>query len=241
MLQFWTSVFFPVALGSLCIALANVLRRGLFKRRKLSALQFLIVGYSLITAFCASVYVAHWGFTLPPKLLAGFWAAVLCGTGANFVIQFLNAKAASLPKGEVSLTAPLQAMTPGLITGLALLLGEYPSKIGVFGVLLMICGSYVLLWEKTPAHWYDYFGPIRRLRYLFLLKHLSPEERQKTIVVSLALGSATMGTVGLLFDGLYTRRGVDFQGVSLAVTSMIGILALNLSPLVSYLARCQAG
>ncbi len=238
MFQFWLSVLLPVALGSLCIALMNVCRRGLFKKKKLSALQFLILGYSLATAFCGAVYVSSWGFTLPPKLLSGFWTAVFCGTAANFVIQFLNAKAASLPKGEVSLTAPLQAMTPGLITGLALLLREYPSRVGIFGVLLMICGSYVLLWEKTPEHWYDYFGPIRRLRYLFILKHLSPEERQKTIVVSLALGSATMGTVGLLFDGLYTRRGVDFQGIFLAVTSMMGLLTITY--LIWYLLRPDA-
>ena len=238
MFQFWASVLFPVALGSLCIAFANVFRRGLFKKKKLSALQFLILGYSLITLFCGTVYVFHWGFTLPPKLLPGFWTAVFCGGGANFFIQFLNAKAASLPKGEVSLTAPLQAMTPGLITGLALLLGEYPSEVGIFGVFLMICGSYVLLWEKAPAHWYDYFGPIRRLRYLLILKRLSSEERQKTIVVTLALGSATMGTVGLLFDGLYTRRGVDFQGIFLAVTSMMGLLTVTY--LIWYLLRPDA-
>lgn len=141
-------------------------------------------------------------------------------------IQFFNVKAASIDKGEVSLTAPLQAMTPGLITGLAVLLGEYPSRIGIAGIALMAVGSYILLWEKTPKHWYEYFGPIKRIVLLFKLGSLSKEERNKTIVVTLALGSACLGTIGLLFDGLYARRSITMQGLTLASMSLVGILFL---------------
>ena len=133
--------------------------------------------------------------------------------------------AASIDKGEVSLTAPLQAMTPGLITFLAITLGEFPWPMGIIGVLLMMVGSYVLLWEKIPEHWVDYIGPLRRLRLLFRLRHLSPEERNKTIVVTLALGSAAFGTMGLLFDGLYTRRGVNMQGLVLGAMIFTAILS----------------
>jgi len=117
-------------------------------------------------------------------------------------------------------------MTPGLITGLALLLGEYPSRIGVAGITLMAAGSYVLLWEKTPQRWYEYFGPIKRVVLLFKLGRLSKEERNKTIVVTLALGSACMGTIGLLFDGLYTRRSLTMQGLILASMGLVAFLLL---------------
>lgn len=227
MLQFWSTVGLPVFLGSLCISISGILKRYILKDKGASALQFSIMGFGAITLFCGIVYVYRWGFVLPSTLLPGFWTAVLGGTCANFVIQFLNVKCATMDKGEVSLTAPLQAMTPGLITILALLLGEFPGKAGVFGIFLMICGSYVLLWEKTPEHWYDYFGPIRRLRLLLRLKHLSPDERGKTVVVSMALGSAFMGTIGLLFDGLFSRRAGSFQGIMLAIISLVGLLTIG--------------
>ena len=197
---FWLTVILPVAAGSLFIAFSNILKRYLLKDKKVSTLQFMTIGYGLIALLSTTFYVARWGFTVPQTLLPGFWTAVFCGAGANFVIQFLNAKAASIDKGEVSLTAPLQAMTPGLITLLALTLGEFPGKAGVLGVCLMIMGSYVLLWDHAPTYWWEYFGPLKRLRLLFHLQHLTPAERNKTLVVSMALGSAAMGTVGLLFD-----------------------------------------
>jgi uncharacterized membrane protein len=139
-------------------------------------------------------------------------------------MRYFNVKAASIDQGEVSLTAPLQAMTPGLITVLALLLGEYPSRTGVCGIALIAIGSYVLLWDKTPEKWYEYFGPVKRIILLFKLGHLSAVERRKTIVVSLALGSACFGTIGLLFDGLYTRRSVSMQGLVLASMGLVAFL-----------------
>lgn len=227
MIQFWLTVVIPIMLGCLMNACSNILKRYLLKNKKLSPLQFLIVGYGLISCICAVAYVAIWGFEMPPRLLPKFWSAVFAGAAANFVIQFLNAKAASLDKGEVSLTAPLQAMTPFMITMLALTLGEYPGRIGALGVLCMMCGSYALLWEGNPQHWYDYLGPLKRLRLILRIDHVTDEEWNKTLVVCMALGSAAMGTIGLLFDGLYTRRGVDIQGLMMAIIVLIGALSVG--------------
>lgn len=195
------------------------------KNGTLSALQFLIVYYGAAILVFMGVYVLVWGFTWP-DVLPGMWTAVLCGAIANTFIQYFNAKAASIDAGEVSLTAPLQAMTPGLISGLGIILGEYPSKIGIAGIITMSIGSYILLSDKNIRHWWEYFGPIKRIALLFQLKHLSPSERNKTIVVTLALGSACGGMVGLLFDGLYTRRAVTIQGLVLAATGLVCFLFL---------------
>lgn len=219
------TVVFPVIFGTIAMALNNVVKRKVMKDGAISPLQCLILWYAAATMVFGTVYVFFWGFTMP-EVLPGMWTAVACGAVANTLIQFFNVKAASIDKGEVSLTAPLQAMTPGLITGLAVLLGEYPSRVGMMGIALMAAGSYVLLWEKIPERWYEYFGPIKRLVLLFKLGRLSKEERNKTIVVTLALGSACMGTIGLLFDGLYTRRSLTMQGLILASMGLVAFLLL---------------
>ncbi len=213
MSQFWTQVTVFVILGCCCIAALNVVKRYALKGKRISPLEFLVSGFGCATIFFGAIYVAIWGMSLP-EVLPGFWTAVLCGSLANVVIQFLNAKAASVDAGEVSLTAPLQAMTPGLITLLAVTLGEFPGKLGVAGVGCMAAGSYVLLAkERKDAAGnivgYHYFTPFARLRSLFRLRELAPAERGQAIVVSMGLGSAAMGTVGLLFDGRYTRRGTS--------------------------------
>lgn len=218
-------VVLPVLLGAVAMAVSNVVTRHVMKDEAISALQCLVLYFGSATVVFGAVYIFFWGFRMP-EVLPGMWTAVVCGATANTLIQFFDVKAASIDKGEVSLTAPLQAMTPGLITGMAMLLGEYPSRIGIAGIGLMAAGSYVLLWEKTPEHWYEYFGPIKRIILLSKLGRLSKEERNKTIVVTLSLGSACMGTIGLLFDGLYTRRAVTMQGLILASTALVSILFL---------------
>lgn len=227
MFQFWLTVLIPILLGSFIIACSNLIKRHLLKDKEISALQFLIVGFGLMSIFCGMIYIALWELSLPPLLLPKFWNAVFICAAANLIIQFLNAKAASLDKGEVSLTAPLQSMTPFLITLLALTLGELPGRIGVMGIFFMMCGSYVLLWVGTPQHWYDYLGPVQRVRMIFRRAHITPAEWNKTLVVCMALGSATMGTIGILSEGLFTRRGVDMQGLILAIMITLGSLSVG--------------
>ncbi len=221
-----TLVFLPVFLGTIAISAISIFRRLILKSEQISPLQLLMHSHISIGLAFSLIYCAFWGVSAP-NLLPGFWRVVLLGTTTNFFIQLLNVKAASIDKGEVSLTAPLQAMTPGLVTILALTLGEYPSKIGVAGIALIASGSYVLLFEKAPQHWWEYIGPIKRLVLLFKFSHLSPEEKNKTMVVVLSLGSAALGTFSLLFDGLYVRRGINFQGLTLAMITMMALTTMG--------------
>lgn len=217
-------VLLPVLIGCFALAAIGLLKRYIMRTESVSPLQFLIIWYFSISLSYGAIIIAVWRMN-SPMLLTGFWNAIAGTVFANIFIQFFNAKAASLDKGEVSLTAPLQALTPGMITLLAITLRELPSTIGLFGIFLMTGGSYVLLWDKTPNRWWKYFGPLKRIILLTRLGGLSPEERNKTIVVSLALGSACMGTIGLLFDGLLMRRGVNLHG--LFIGSMVQALALG--------------
>lgn len=227
-MESWTLVLSPIFLGTIVFGFFSVARRFIMKSGVISSLQLLIHLYGAATVVFFLIYLTFWGFT-SPKLLPGFWRAVLLGTLVNLFIQFFAVKAASIKEGEISLTAPLSAMTPGLITIMAIALGEYPGKIGIAGITLMALGSYVLLFEKTPRYLWEYVSPVKRLTMLFKIDRLAPEEKGKTIVVALTLGSAILSTFGLLFDGLYTRRGVNLQGLTLAMLTMMGLLALGYS------------
>lgn len=221
-----TLVSLPMFIGSFVLGLNKITNRYIMKSDLISPLQLLIHLFGGTTIAFSMVYLAFWGFTIP-QLLPGFWRAVLLGTLANFFIQFLGVKAASIKEGEVSLTAPLSAMTPGLITILAVTLGEYPSRIGIAGIFLMSIGSYILLFEKNPQHWWEYIGPLRRIVLLFKIGKLSPQERGRTLVVVLSLAGAALGTFGLLFDSLYVRRSVNLQGLTLAMITLFGFLTLG--------------
>ena len=226
MAEFWLKVMLPILFAALIIGFFNITRRYIMQRTAVTKMQFLSLSFFTATAIFAICYYIFWGTTMPP-LLPGFWTAILGVTIANIFIQFLNVKATSMKEGEVSLTAPLQAMTPGLITALAVILGEYPSNIGIAGILCMALGSYILLFEKTQEKWYHYLNPLRKLLLLRKLRQLSPEERGTTIVVTLALASACIGTIGLIFDGLFTRRGINMQGLTLGAMAEVGLLALT--------------
>jgi len=243
--DFWISFGWLIILGTVSMAFIGIFKRAIMKSNTLSVLQYLILWYAMTTALFGAVYIALWGFTLP-QLLPGFFRTVLAGAFVNVGIQFANAKAASLDAGEVSLTAPLQAMTPGLITLLALTLGEFPSALGVTGIIIMASGSWILMFQKTPQGTYEYLGPIRELKYLWLRNATGSVQASgvrsvnsgKALVVRLALLSASLGTFGLLMDGLFTRRGITLQGLTLGALIFTAIFTASYA--VWYILRPDA-
>lgn len=231
-------VLLPLLGGTIAIAAIGLFRRWGLRGRS-SPMQFLAAGFTLTALILGVIYITRWGFTAPPQLLPGFWGAILVGAAANFFIQYFDGKAATYKKGEVSFTKPLQALTPGLIVLLALTLGEVPGVLGWSGVALMAVGSWVILMPKRPEHWWDYLGPLYRLRLILHFRALSPDDRERAIVVWLAFGSAALGTVGLLCDGLYSRRGGDMQGLMLALITLTGLLAVAYS--INYAVSLRSG
>lgn len=225
MLNFWIKIVIPIVMGAVCQSVFQLGRRAIQRGGTISPLQLLVAWYSCNVVLFCGFYVSVWGLTWP-RVLPGFLAAVVGSAILNVFIQYCGAKAASLDAGEVSLTAPLFAMTPGLIALLAISLGELPGLYGWFGVGFMAVGSYTLMFKDPPERWYGWFLPFQRLRFLWdlLRQGLSDKDRNRAKVVVLALAGAFLGTFGLMFDGLISRRSVDFQGVAMGGLLHSGIM-----------------
>ena len=78
-----------------------------------------------------------------PKLDNMFWYALAFTVATNTITSIMYMKA--LKASPLSLTTPMLAFTPAflLITS-PIILGEFPSSSGLFGVLLIVLGSYAL-------------------------------------------------------------------------------------------------
>jgi len=219
-------VALPVTGAAFLIACMGLLQRHALKGKS-SPVLYLAYSYGWITLGFALIYVLCWGLTVPQSLQPGFWRAVLVGTLANYGIQYLHAKALTYTQGEVSLVVPLSAMTPGFITIAALTLGEVPGIMGIMGIALMSAGSWVLLFKSRPKRWWEYLTPLWRLSLIVQYSTLDAKDKERAVVVWLSLGSALLGTAGLLCDGLYTRRGGDLQGMWVAVTTLWALLGVG--------------
>lgn len=145
------------------------------------------IAFSFLTAFCESLkdvfskkglasideYVIAWAlrfFALPfllpllffikiPPLRPGFWIALVVGAGLNAVCTILYMKA--IKQSALSLTVPLVALTPMfLLLTSPFMIGEFPDRSGVFGIVLIVMGSYVLNFNASAR---GYFAPFRAL------------------------------------------------------------------------------
>ena len=194
MLNSWAGIIFLAFLGSIMTTTMALLRRYCLnsKEKDLSTYPYLIHYNAYATLSFLAIYLGTWGFTWP-NLLPGFSRAVALSITANLLIQLFNAKAATLAKGEVTLTAPLQAMTPGLITGMGLLFAEWPNRFGVAGVTCFAVASYLAGWNKKPLRWYSYFIPLQKLFLALNWKDLPEDERSATKAVWFSFGSAAVG------------------------------------------------
>jgi uncharacterized membrane protein len=222
----FTTLALPIVAGSLTIAGISIAQRWGVQGKK-SPMHFLAWSWSITTFLLGAYYISQWGWTYPSHLLPKFWIPVFLGASVNYVSQYIHARVATYKEGEVSFTAPLSAMTPGLITLLALTLGEVPGPAGTLGIFCMAAGSWVLLFKgevRSWREWWKYLGPLYRLRLIVRYRDLSPQDQERTIVVWLLLCTAFLGTIGLLCDGLYTRRGGDLQGMWLALVAIFGMI-----------------
>src|SRR6056297_4107074 len=78
-----------------------------------------------------------------PELNATFWKAIMVGGVLNAVSLVLYMRAIRV--SDLSVTIPMITFTPlFLLITSPFMVGEYPSTIGVFGVLLIVGGSYLL-------------------------------------------------------------------------------------------------
>ena len=137
------------------------------------------IAYSFLTAFFESLkdvlgkkslekcneYIVAWSlrifafpfilpllvFTKEMELGSRFWPALLAGGALNIVTTILYMKA--IKTSDLSVTVPMVTFTPlFLLLTSPFIVGEFPSLKGVFGILLIVMGSYLLhLKEKKKG------------------------------------------------------------------------------------------
>lgn len=125
------------ALTALCESAKDVLgKRGLSKGDEYLvawAWRFFALPFLLPLLFFIDI----------PTLRPAFWWALLVSGGLNVATSVLYIKA--LKASDLSLTVPMVAFTPlFLLLTSPLILGEVPGAAGLFGVLLIVFGSYLL-------------------------------------------------------------------------------------------------
>lgn len=215
--------------GIACQASFTVLRRYVIREKINSERDILVWGLGLAGVILASGIWWWPQFGTEKTDWPVFWIAVAGTTLANIVIQFSSTRAASL--GDASLTAPIQGMTPLLITAAALSVNEYPSQIGMAGIVLIGLGTWIHNREKATTLT-EYLVPLRMLWLPANYDRLRGEERvtvqNDMRAVRWAFLSACIGTIGLLFDGILSRSGsvaegtaIEWLAVSLAFSMLI--------------------
>lgn len=105
----------------------------------------------------ADIYIMAWAWrllalpfllpllpaALPVNLGAAFWPALVAGASLNILAALLYMEA--IRSCDLSLSVPLVTFTPlFLLFTSPLLLGEVPDLSGIFGVLLIVSGAYLL-------------------------------------------------------------------------------------------------
>ncbi len=209
---------------ALFIGCHGVIQRWMFRDKRFSQREVLI-WQNVVAAgiFLAVALSTDFGVDPLAQHNLVFWGAISLTTIANIGIQSANAYARGL--AEVSLTSPIQALTPALVTVAALLLKELPSAVGVVGILMISFGIFVHL-NESAEHWRDYLRPFKLWRLPPNYPQLGSEEkrwaRNNRRALILSYVSAVLGTVGLLGDSVSSRTG----NVAIGFTVHLAVLAL---------------
>jgi uncharacterized membrane protein len=118
-------------------------------------------------------YLITWGFgffalpflVLPfifisiPSIGSQYWIALLIDGTLNVIATILQLKA--IKSSDLSLTIPLLAFTPlFLLITSPLILGQFPTFLGIIGVILIVIGSYVLNIQRTDN---GYLAPFKAM------------------------------------------------------------------------------
>ena len=132
--------------------------KDLFSKRGLHAVDEYIASFSF--KFFALPFLLPLVFIFGiPHLGSNFWIALIIDGVLNVFTIILYMRAIKV--SDLSITVPLVAFTPMflLITS-PLILGEFPTPLGVVGVLLIVFGSYLLNITKISD---GLLGPFKAL------------------------------------------------------------------------------
>ncbi|RME31476.1 hypothetical protein D6789_02610 [Candidatus Woesearchaeota archaeon] len=108
-----------------------------------------------------------------PVIQPGFISVVAVTTSLNIVAAMLYTRA--LEQSDISLAFPMLAFTPAfLLLTSPLLRGEWPSPLGVLGVLILVLGAYLLGLGETrdPLSPFRNFSKNRGMQQMLLVAFL---------------------------------------------------------------------
>lgn len=200
-----------VLLGVMAMALHGITQKIILNNNTLSKKEILVFQHLLaVPVLLITLPIFYFGFgeSLSPISLKIFTIAIAGTIVANIFIQYANVRAREL--SDLSLTAPISAMTPGLVAVAAIILGEWPSTQGAIGIVLIMLGTYVHSLENASS-WKDFVKPFGMLFLPSNFNELDKNTQDYLIINRTALrwayGSALIGTIGLIFDGLTARSG----------------------------------
>jgi len=148
--MYW--LFLSLASGIL-VATKNVIIRKLIF---LTDRQVILYSKYLFVSLFALLLISSTGI---PQIKPAFYYSIIIASVIDVIAAwcFLNAIAST----QLAKTFPLVAFTPIFLLGISfLILGELPSILGLAGILLIVCGAYLLRAESIKV---GILEPIRLL------------------------------------------------------------------------------
>jgi len=105
------------------------------------------------------LFIITYGNGELPTIGSQFWTALLIGGSLNVVTTVLYMKA--LKYSDLSISVPMLTFTPlFLLVTSPLILGEFPSSLGLVGIFLIVSGSYLLNIKEYKE---GYLAPFKAL------------------------------------------------------------------------------
>ncbi|MDI6806298.1 MAG: EamA family transporter [Candidatus Aenigmarchaeota archaeon] len=116
--------------------------KDLFSKKGLQKVDEYVVAWGL-RAFALPFLLPLLLFISLPTLDGYFWYALFIGGGLNVITTILYMKAIKL--SDLSITIPMVTFTPlFLLITSPLIVGEFPSVLGIVGICLIVLGAYFL-------------------------------------------------------------------------------------------------
>jgi len=192
--------------------------KDVFIKRTVRRVHYIIVcwSYCVLTVVFLIPALAYVGI---PEIKTEFWTALMMSGTLNTAAFLLYFKA--LHSSDLSITVPMLTFTPlfMLITS-PIIVGEFPSRMGLLGILLIVTGSYVLNARRLQK---GFFAPFKALFH-----HKGPK---------LMFFVAVIWSVAANYD----KIGLENSSPVFWLFAAFLFIAVTLTPIMIILARSEIG
>lgn len=131
--------------------------QSMVSKKALEGLDYYLLTFAYAAFSLPFLFIALWWLNPAPTNLTFWWSTAACAVLSLIAVN-LNMKALQI--GELSLTVPLLSFTPVfMIFTSEIMLGESPSFLGLWGILAIVAGTYVLELKREKG----FLGPIKAL------------------------------------------------------------------------------